>query len=130
MSFANPETVHVKMSTTLPTGSGTTTLIDTTTAFGLGVFRTLSFNRLQFAVENSHSGTLKLYRSTDHGTTWDQVGGDEAVAAAAATDISGPYDYPVDGHLDVKLEWVNGGTDQTTWRPEMSLIRGLRSKAE
>ena len=84
-------------------------------------------SRLSFGVENSHSGTLKAYRSTNKGTNWDQVGGDTAVAAAAATDISGPYDYLVDTYTDFKLEWVNGGSAQTTWRPEITIVRGDRA---
>jgi hypothetical protein len=83
--------------------------------------------RIKFGVENSHLGTLKAYHSIDKGTNWDQVGGDIAVAAAAATDISGPYDYLVDTYKDFRLSWVNGGSAQTTWRPVLTITRGDRA---
>jgi hypothetical protein len=101
-----------------PTDTNTVVLFNSVTAFGQGGFRTRGIKRISFAVENSHSGTLKAYRSTDHGTNWDQVEGDLAVAAATATDISGPYDYLVDTHLDWKLEFTTSAT-QTTWRANL-----------
>lgn len=106
-----------KISTTAPTGSTTTTLWDSTVALGVGQMRHSPIRRLSFGVENSHTGTLKAYMSVDGGANWYQVEGDKAVAAAAADDISGPYDYLIDTYSDFKLEWVNGGTTQTTWVP-------------
>jgi hypothetical protein len=102
--------------------ANTYNLFDSTTDIGAGLMRVRGLSRLTFGVENSQAGTLKAYRSTDRGTSWDQVGGDIAVAAAPATDISGPYDYLVDTYKDFKLDWVNGGAAQATWRPEITLI--------
>jgi hypothetical protein len=101
-----------------PANTDTVVLFNSVTAFGQGVFRTLGIKRISFGVENSHAGTLKAYRSTNHGTNWDQVEGDLAVGVAAAADISGPYDYLVDTHLDWKLEFTTSAT-QTTWRPNL-----------
>lgn len=86
-------------------------------------------SRIEFSVVNSQAGTLKGYRSVDKGTNWDQVGGDIAVAANAATDINGPYDFLVDPHADFKITWTNGGSAQATWRPSISLIRGYHGAA-
>lgn len=86
-------------------------------------------SRIEFTVKNSHAGTLKGYMSVDKGTNWDQVGGDIAVAAAAATDVSGPYDFLVDPYADFRILWVNGGSAQTTWRPSVSLIKGFHGAA-
>lgn len=110
----------IKVSTTAPVDAETTTLFDTTTAFGLGSFRHLQsvLKRISFGTHNSHSGTLNASRSIDGGTNW-RVYSTQAIAASAANTISGPYDFLVDTYLDWKLEWVNGGTTQTTWRPEM-----------
>jgi hypothetical protein len=83
--------------------------------------------RVSFAVENSAAGTLRAYRSVDKGTNWDQFGGDIVVAAATATGISGPYDFLVDTYSDVRISWVNGGSAQTTWRPEVTVTRGDRA---
>lgn len=101
-------------------GTGTAGDSRNTTLISHGV------SRVTFSVENSEAGTLKAYRSVDKGTNWDQVGGDIAVAAAAATDINGPYDFLVDTYQDFKIDWLNGGAAQTTWRPEVTLIVGDR----
>lgn len=110
-------------------------MFDSTVTFGVGVDgdprnQTLiahSISRVIFSVENSHAGTLRAYRSINKGTNWDQVTGDLAVAAAGATDISGPYDYLVDPYADFRLSWVNGGSAQTTWRAAVTLLRGMRA---
>lgn len=101
-----------------PTNTDTVVLFNSVTAFGRGGFRCSGVARVSFGVENSHSGTLKAYRSIDHGTNWDQIADDIAVAAATATDISGPYDFLADTYLDLKLEFTTSAT-QTTWRPEL-----------
>lgn len=108
--------------------SNTYKLFDSTVSFAAGQMRTLGISRLTFDVKNSAAGTLNAYRSVDKGTNWDQFDS-KAVAAAAAGSISGPYDYPVDSFTDVKLEWVNGGSAQTTWRAELSAIVGDRAAA-
>jgi len=89
--------------------------------------RTHNISRVSFGVENSHAGTLKAYRSIDKGTNWDQVGNDITVAAAGATDISGPYDFLVDTYSDFRISWVNGGSAQTTWRAEVNAVCGDRA---
>jgi len=110
-------------------------MFDSTVTFGVGIdgdsrnctLRAHNISRVTFAVENSQAGTLRAYRSVDKGLAWDQVGGDIVVAIAAATDISGPYDYLVDTYTDFRLTWVNGGVAQATWRPEVHLIRSDRA---
>jgi len=109
---------QVKMSTTLPTGSNTTTLIDTFVALSGTVLAAADVKRIIFGVKNSHAFTLKVYESTD-GTTYRQILGDIAVAAAPATDLSGPWDWLVEPYKYVKVDQVNGGTNQTTWEPYM-----------
>lgn len=111
------------LTTTAPgADSNTYPLFNSVTLFGAGVLRSRKASRLSFAVENSQAGTLKAYMSQNGGTTWVQFGGDIAVAAAAATDVSGPYDFLVDTYRDVKLDWVNGGSAQATWIPVLTLI--------
>jgi hypothetical protein len=101
-----------------PANTDTVVLFNSVTAFGTGGFRHNKPARISFAVENSHSGTLKAYRSTNSGTNWDQVADDIAVAVATSTDINGPYDFLVDTYLDFKLEFTTSAT-QTTWRAEL-----------
>lgn len=103
-----------------PTGSAETTLFDTTTQFGGGGMIPLrGIERIAFAAEHDQAGTLRAYRSTNKGTTWDLYD-ERAVAAPGATGISGPFDYVINTYQDWKLVWANGGTDQGTWRPEIS----------
>ncbi len=96
--------------------SNTYVLFSSVSAWGAKGLPMTGIQRLVFSLKNSHSGTLNAYMSVDGGTNWDQLD-TQAVAAPAAGAISGPYDYLVDPYLDFKLEWVNGGSAQTTWRP-------------
>jgi hypothetical protein len=131
------ESIRVSPVNTSTPGADTDTyvLFDSTVTFGVGIDgdsrnHTLiahEISRVTVSIDNSHSGTLKSYRSTDKGANWKQFGGDIAVPASAATDISGPYDYLTDTHPDVRISWVNGGSAQTTWRPALTMIRGDRA---
>jgi hypothetical protein len=117
LSNAGPQSFVISTVTTAPTDGNTVVLFDSTT-LGRGYFRHMPVKRISFGVHNSHAGTLNAYRSTDFGANW-RLYDTRAVVASPANEISGPYDYLVDTFLDWKLEWVNGGTTQTTWRPEM-----------
>lgn len=121
--------VMVTCITTTAPGADANTypLFNSVTLFGKRLLRNRNISRINFGVENSEAGTLKAYMSTDGGTTWTQFGGDIAVAAAAATDVSGPYDFLADTYWDVKLDWVNGGVAQGTWLPFLTLIEGDRA---
>lgn len=102
----------------LPLGSATATLFDSTVAFGPKQLRHLPIKRLSFASEHDQAGTLVLSRSIDGGTNWD-VYYSNAFSIPAANNITGPVDFLIDTFEDVKLEWTNGGTNQTVWRPEL-----------
>jgi hypothetical protein len=129
------ENIQVKVVSATPgANSNTYNMFDSTVAFaspsgGSTTMTAHDISRLELRLVNDQAGTLKFYTSTDGGTNWDQTGGDIAVAANAATDINGPYDFLIDPYRDVKLDWVNGGSAQTTWRPSVVLIRGDRSAA-
>jgi hypothetical protein len=77
------------------------------------------YTHLRLRLDNSHSGTLKLYASQDRGTNWYQVR--QASVPAGGSSDSYIASWKVSPHADVKLVWTNGGSAQTTWRPEMSL---------
>ena len=120
------ERIRVKVVSSTPgADSSTYNLFDSTVTFGAGKLAQLGISRVEVTLANSGSGTLKAYRSTNGGTNWDQVGGNTSWVASTATDINGPYDFLVDGHADVKVDWVNGGSAQTTWRPDVHLIKGF-----
>ncbi len=120
-------TTDVKMSTTLPTGATVTTLIDTFLALAGTTLSSNDIARIVFAVKNDQAGTLKVLESLD-GTTYRQIFGDIAVAAAAATDLSGPYDWFVEPYKYIKVTWTNGGVTQGTWEPSMQ-FESKRMKA-
>ena len=132
------ENINVKITAATPgADSNTYSMFNSTVAFGApaasnSASTTLTahdISRLEFRVVNNAAGTLRFYTSTNGGTNWDQTGGDIVVVASTATDINGPYDFLLDPYLDAKLEWVNGGSAQTTWRPSVVLVRGDRSAA-
>lgn len=132
------ESLKVKVVSATPgADSNTYNIFDSTVTFAArnapsGVptsFRSHCPSRLELRLANDQAGTLKFYTSTNGGTTWDQTEGDIAVAASSSTDINGPYDFLVDPYDDVKLDWVNGGSAQTTWRPGVTLVRSERPAA-
>ena len=130
------ESLKVKVVAATP-GADTNVYVmfDSTVTFGVGADgdprnQTLNahdISRVAFSLENSHLGTIRSYESMDKGLNWVQFGDDISVAAAGATDISGPYDFLVDTYDDVRISWVNGGSAQTTWRPGIKLIRRDRA---
>lgn len=123
------ETIKVGVISATPgNDSSVYNLFNSTVTFANGL-RTHDIGRIEVSLVNNQSGTIRFYKSSNKGTNFDQVGGDIAVVASTATDINGPYDFLVDPYDDVKIDWVNGGTAQTTWRPEVVLVRGARPAA-
>jgi len=132
------ETINVAVSGGTPgADSNTYVLFDSTVTFAApnqsnGKSTTLSahdVSRIELSLVNDQAGTLKTYRSVDKGANWDQVYGSITVAANSTTDINGPYDFLVDSFGDFRISWVNGGSAQGTWRPQIMLIRGYHGSA-
>jgi hypothetical protein len=71
-------------------------------------------------LDHVQAGTLNAYVSQDHGTTWGQLS-TEAIAAPAASG-STYREFNLEGLMDWKLEWVNGGVAQNPWRVNMSIV--------
>lgn len=106
--------------------TNTYVLFDSTTFIGAGVMRPRGISRITFTVKNSQAGTLNASTSNNGGTTWDQYNS-QAVLASGAGVVAGPFDYLVDTFKDWKLEWVNGGAAQATWRPQMTMVKSDRA---
>lgn len=122
--------VDIKVVSSTPgADSNTYSLFNSVTSFGGGLLPTKHASRLEVSIKNAAAGTIKTYFSRDKGTNWYQFNGDIAVPAAAATDISGPYDFLIDPYPDVKVDWVNGGSAQTTWVPTVTLISDYHGAA-
>jgi hypothetical protein len=112
--------------TALPTGANTVTLF-TTAPTGTAPFATLGafmgangfdsmhIARIHVGIVNDQTGTLKAYQSLDRGVTWTRVVADTAVAVVAANSEN-EYDYLVEGFADWRLDWTNGGSNQTTFK--------------
>ena len=111
--------------TALPADSDTETLWDSTAAHFPDHFVSKAGLRwFRYSVSNSHAGTVKGYESANDGddttVTWEQFYDSGSLAAPAAT-ATNSADVLVEGKKNVKFEWVNGGTTQTTFLVHLSL---------
>lgn len=117
------ETTGVQyIGTALPTGANTVNIFSSVVSFKAGnMLQALGVNRIYMTFQNSQAGTLKYYRSTDRGANWTQFG--SASVSAAAANAENPVDVDVEPYYgDVKIDWLNGGADQATFAPQISLV--------
>lgn len=115
--------VDIKVVSATPgADSNTYSLFNSVTSFGGGMLPSKNAGRIEVSIKNAAAGTLKSYFSRDKGVNWYQFGGDIAVSAASSTDINGPFDFLADPYPDVKIDWVNGGSAQTTWVPTVTMV--------
>lgn len=115
------ENVKVKYVGSALPGNAETVVLFTTVNTGMGAnFMSIaSLNRLYMTLINDQAGTLNAYSSENRGTSWTKIY--TAAVAASAANSESPYDFLVEPYADWKLEWVNGATPQTTFRPAMAL---------
>lgn len=73
--------------------------------------------RFSYAIDHDQDGTVKGYWSTDQGTTWVEF----YSTAHALADSPAEGDVFIEPYDDVKFEWDNGGTTQTTFDPNLIL---------
>ncbi len=105
--------------TALPLGASVYTLFNSVTAFPFGNgFQMLDIHRILLTLQNDHTGTIKCSRSTDRGTNWVRCVPDISVSAASSNDVNS-YDFLVEAYEDFKIEWTNGGTNQTVFAPSI-----------
>jgi len=101
--------------------SDTYNLVDTTLlGGGSNFFAHSGTAKVELFLKNADTGTLKEYVSEDGGVNWSQIS-ETAVSAAAATGQNA-YSFVVEPYRDWKLDWVNGGSAQTTWVVSMALV--------
>jgi hypothetical protein len=104
--------------------SNTYNLFDST-AFRSGAKSTLRFSnfvRYVLALKNAAVGTLKAYASMDAGATWLEFY--ELAVPVSTTQRMNQITIPLEPHVDVKIDWVNGGAAQTTWYVGQALDNG------
>lgn len=105
--------------TALPTNADTFTLVDTTTAASQGALVFAGVKRYTIDIKHSHDGTLKLYKSPDKGTTWHLL---NTVAMTGGGTDTNRHDELIEGYLDFKATWTNGGVTQTTFSPDQAFV--------
>ena len=103
--------------TALPADATTETLYDTTTE-GIGnLIVNHNLSRFHYDIRHDKSGSVKGYWSVDGGTNWRQFHDSGVVPA----DTIAENNVLVESYKDVKFEWLNGGTTQTSFTPHLSL---------
>jgi hypothetical protein len=109
--------------TALPLGATTTTLFDTSTAFvAAGYIAMNRLKRFQIDLVNSQAGTFTWQKSLDRGVTWIQL------ATQAAGIGTNDLDLLVENLQDFRIQWINGGVNQTAFSVSMALS-GERNKS-
>ena len=108
--------------TALPTDSDTFVLFDSTTLLptskAQGVLQACGIRRFNWGFLCSHDGVLELDSTDDGGVTWRHVT-EVNVDGGTATTRRGSFD--VENFQGFRVRWVNGGTTQTTFEPDLSL---------
>jgi hypothetical protein len=106
------------ISTTTPGISATVELFNSVTLFGARNMMNMPLKRIAVNIFNDQTGTIRFHRSIDGGTTW-RVFRSVAVAIPAANTINS-YEQNLDIFRDVKVDFVNGATAQTTWEVDIT----------
>jgi hypothetical protein len=104
----------VVMLATAPTSDSLTGVIGGAGHMG-NFFAMNEIRRVFLSMQNDQAGTLKEFKSMDHGANWVQINPDIAVVASAANSEN-QYDFLVEPYADWKLTWTNGVTPQTVFR--------------
>lgn len=76
--------------------------------------------RMGIDIKHSQSLTLKGYKSSDRGTTWEQVYSSGVVTAPAATD-STRLDFWFEPYADFKIDLLNAGAAQVAFTVDIAL---------
>lgn len=105
--------------------SNTYTLFDSVAfrAASRGPIRFGAFARYVLALKNSGVGTLKAYASKDGGANYIQFY--EIAIPVSTVQRMNQIALMLEPHLDVRIDWVNGGAAQATWYAGQSLDDGV-----
>lgn len=118
---------HIKYQGAAPTGTATIELLNTATnGWPKGFLPLYGVRRLLMDFEHSHAFTLRWWKSNDRGANWYRI--DEA-AVTKTTNETSIVDVLVQGYQDLKVDLVNGGTNQSPWDVNMTLVRDRSTAA-
>lgn len=116
------EKVRVKYTgSALPGNAETVVLFSTVAAFpGAQYLAQRGLERFVLSLVNDQAGTLKAFFSDNRGVSWTQI--DNVAVAIAPANEDQVYDFGgLPAFQDWKLEWLNGATPQTSFKPNMYL---------
>lgn len=114
------------VSETAPTGANTVILFDSFIAFAGLPLDVHDVVRYIATITNSQAGTIRLYKSQD-GAQWDMFQSTAVGIPAGSLTVSGPLDFAIDGVRYLKVDWLNGGVTQGTWRLDQELVEKDRA---
>lgn len=106
--------------TALPLSTTTYNLFSTVLAMpGAGMHQMAGLDWYIAHIGNDAKGQLKGYRSQDRGTNWTQFY--TRGVCPSFTDHLNKFAIPIGDCQDFKLDWVNGGTNQTSFLLDQTL---------
>lgn len=121
MSVANTP-VRVKyIGSALPGNAETVNLFSSVVSFAAAnALPALGMHAYHLNLKHDAAGTVKGYRSVDRGVTWSQYYDSGSISAPAST-TSTDLVVSIEGHADVKFDWLNGATPQTLFSVSQNL---------
>ena len=114
---------------TAPTNSTTSTLFDSTEALPTGFVTSVVDCRYRLAVAHSHAGTIKGYAKDSISGSWVQFY-ERLMKIPVSTARYQNVSIPTTPFAHFKMEWVNGGTTQTTWAVSHAIVSGQEGDPE
>lgn len=113
-----PQATKIKFDdSTLPTGSGDTTLFDTSVAYtGKSQFRAGGIRKFVFNIVHNQSANIRLHKSDDR-----FVSNDIQVSTTALVAGTTEGEFLVELFDDWRVIWENAGVDQGVWEVDLAL---------
>lgn len=113
-----PQATKIKFDdSTLPTGSGDTTLFDTSVAYtGKSQFRAGGIRKFVFNIVHDQAANIRLHKSNDRFVSNDIQVSTQALAAGTTDG-----EFLVELYDDWRVIWENDGVDQGVWAVDLAL---------
>lgn len=113
-----PQATKIKFDdSVLPTGSGDTSLFDTSVAYtGKSQFRAGGIRKFVFNIVHDQAANLRLHKSNDR-----FVSNDIEVSSTALAIGTSEGEFLVELYDDWRIVWENSGVDQTVFEVDIAL---------
>lgn len=103
--------------------ANTYNLWTTETAAGGNLMALAGVRYFVLDLKNSAAGTLKIYKGSARpsagAVTFSQI--EQYSVAASPTAESSKFEFNIEPYTEWKIDWVNGGSTQSTWLVDMAL---------